>query len=202
MKLHEAPSPNAKRVHVFMSEKGVDCERVVIDIRGGENLTPDYKAKNPAGRVPMLELDDGTCIGESVAICRYLEALHPEPNLFGTTPVELAMVEMWQRRAEFNFMMNVAMAFRNITGFFKDRETPVKEFGEVSAEVAKSFVPMFDEQLGKSEFLAGDKFSIADITFAIAWGFSGQVKVVELPAAPNVERWLKEVNSRPSFSAS
>lgn len=202
MKLYESPSPNARRVHVFMAEKGIDCERVSVDIRAGENLGEDYKAKNPAGRVPMLVLDDGTCIGESVAICRYLEALHPEPNLFGSEPVEVALVEMWQRRAELNFMMNVAMAFRNITGFFKDRETPVKEFGEVSAELAKEFVPMFDDQLGKTRFLAGDRFSIADITFAVAWGFSEQIKVVELPPAPNVQRWLQEVNERPSFSAS
>ncbi len=207
MKLHESPSPNARRVHVFMAEKGladkgVEIERVAVDIRGGENLTPDYKAKNPAGRVPVLELDDGTFIGESVAICRYLEALHPEPNLFGTTPMEVALIEMWQRRAELNFMLNVAMAFRNITGFFKDRETPVKEFGEVSAVVAAEFVPMFDAQLSKTQFLAGANFSIADITLAVAWGFAQQVKVVELPAAPNVERWLTEVNARPSFSAS
>ena len=99
-------------------------------------------------------------------------------------------------------MLNVAMAFRNITGFFKDRETPVKEFGEVSAVVAAEFVPMFDEQLGKTQFLAGNKFSIADITMAIAWGFAEQVKVVELPKAANVARWLTEVNARPSFSAS
>ena len=127
MKLYESPSPNARRVHIFMAEKGIDCERVAVDIRGGENLSADYKAKNPAGRVPLLELDDGTCIGESVAICRYLEALNPEPNLFGTQPIEIAQIEMWQRRSELNFMMNVANAFRNITGFFKDRETPVKE---------------------------------------------------------------------------
>lgn len=202
MKLFESPSPNARRVHVFMAEKGVELERVAVDIRGGENLTPDYKAMNPAGRVPVLELDDGTFIGESVAICRYLEALHPEPNLFGQSAKEIALVEMWQRRAELNFMMNVAMAFRNITGFFKDRETPVKEFGEVSAVMAADFVPMFDEQLGQSQYLAGDKFSIADITLAIAWGFAQQIKVVELPSAPNIDRWLAEVNSRPSFSAS
>ena len=89
MKLYESPSPNARRVHVFMAEKGVELPRVAVDIRGGENLTPDYKAKNPAGRVPVLELDDGTFIGESVAICRYLEALHPEPNLFGSSAKEI-----------------------------------------------------------------------------------------------------------------
>lgn len=201
MKLYESPSPNARRVHVFMAEKGVEIERVMVDIRAGENLTPEYKAKNPAGRVPVLELDDGSFISESVAICRYLEALHPEPNLFGGSAKEQALVEMWQRRAELNFMTNVAMAFRNITGFFKDRETPVKEFGEVSAVVAAEFVPMFDEQLGQTQYLAGDNFSIADITMAIAWGFAKQIKVVDLPGAANVERWLADVNARPSFSA-
>lgn len=201
MKLYESPSPNARRVHVFMAEKGVEIERVMVDIRAGENLTPEYKAKNPAGRVPVLELDDGSFISESVAICRYLEALHPEPNLFGGSAKEQALVEMWQRRAELNFMTNVAMAFRNITGFFKDRETPVKEFGEVSAVVAAEFVPMFDEQLGQTQYLAGENFSIADITMAIAWGFAKQIKVVDLPGAANVERWLADVNARPSFSA-
>ena len=152
--------------------------------------------------MPVLELDDGAFIGESVAICRYLEALHPEPNLFGSDAKESALVEMWQRRAELNFMLNVAMAFRNITGFFKDRETVVKEWGEVCAQTAADFVPMFDEQLGRSPYLAGDNFSIADITFCIAWGFAGQVKVVDLPAAKNIERLVAEVSARPSFSAS
>ena len=119
MKLHESPSPNARRVHVFMAEKGIELERAAVDIRGGENLSEAYLAKNPGGRVPMLELDDGTCIGESVAICRYLEGLHPEPNLFGEGPLETAQVEMWQRRAELNFMFEVAGAFRNITGFLQ-----------------------------------------------------------------------------------
>ena len=81
MKLYQSPSPNARRVHIFMAEKGIDCERINIDIRSGENISAPYLAKNPGGGVPMLELDDGTCIGESVAICRYLEGIHPEPNL-------------------------------------------------------------------------------------------------------------------------
>jgi len=201
MKLHEAPSPNARRVHVFMAEKGIDCERVSVDIRGGENLSENFKAMNPAGRVPVLELDDGSFIGESVSICRYLEGVHPAPSLFGTDPKEAALIDMWQRRAEMNFMMNVAMAFRNITGFFKDRETCVKEWGEVSAKTTLNFVPMFDEQLSKTPFLAGETFSIADITFGVAWGFAKQIKVVELPELPNIERWLADVNARPSFSS-
>ena len=114
MKLHESPSPNARRVHIFMAEKGIDCERVTVDIRGGENISADYLAKNPGGRVPMLELDDGTFIGESIAICRYLEGLHPQPCLFGDTPLSSAQIEMWQRRVELNLLMDVAGAFRNL----------------------------------------------------------------------------------------
>jgi glutathione S-transferase len=201
VKLYEAPSPNARRVHIFMAEKGIDCERVGIDIRGAQNRTEEYLAKNPAGRVPVLELDDGSFLGESVAICRYFDYISPEPALFGTPGLEAARVEMWNRRAELNFMANVAAAFRNITGFFKDRETCVKEWGEVSARVAVDFVPMFDRQLENNQYLAGDRFSIADITFVVAWDFARQVKVVPLPDAPNITRWHQLVAARPSYSA-
>ncbi|MDG2276918.1 MAG: glutathione S-transferase family protein [Pseudomonadales bacterium] len=202
MKLHEAPSPNARRVHVFMAEKAVELDRVVVDIRAGENIQDDYLAKNPAGRVPVLELDDGTFLSESVAICRYLEGLNPDPNLFGSTPFEAATIEMWGRRAEINFMTNVAGAFRNITGFFKDRETPVKEWGEVCAEVAPKTLTMFDEQLGQTEYLAGDRFSIADITLGVALDFAEMVKVVTIPELANLNRWRAQIAQRPSWGAS
>ena len=201
MKLHESPSPNARRVQVFMAEKGIEMERVPVDIRGGENLTPEYLAKNPGGRVPVLELDDGTFLAESVAICRYLEGLNPEPNLFGTTSLEMATIEMWQRRVEMNFMAEVAGAFRNITGFFKDRETCVAEWGQVCAEKAPKALNMFDTQLAQNEYLAGDKFSIADITLVIALDFARQVKVVDLPELANLDRWYASVSQRSSFNA-
>ncbi len=201
MKLYESPSPNARRVHIFMAEKGVEVERVPVDIRAGENLSDEYLAKNPAGRVPLLELDDGSYLGESIAISRYLEALHPEPNLLGSDAKEIGTVEMWNRRAEMNFLMNVAMGFRNITGFFKDRETCVEEWGHVSAEAAAKSVAMFDARLGESKYLAGDRFTMADITFGVAWEFAGRVKVIDLPEAPNVARFLEDVRARPSWSA-
>lgn len=200
MKLYEAPSPNAKRVHVFMSEKGVELERVGVDLMAGENLSPEYRAKNPAGRVPVLELDDGTFLSESVAICRYLEALHPDPPLFGVGPLGTATVEMWQRRAENKLLDNVAMAFRNLTQIFKDRETCVKEWGEVASGRAAAAIPMFDEQLADHRYLAGDEFSIADITLAVTLEFASQVKIA-LPEADNLTRWMGEVKARPSFSA-
>lgn len=201
MKLYESPSPNARRVHVFMAEKGFDCERVPVDIRAGENITPEFLAKNPGGRVPVLELDDGTFLAESIAICRYLEALHPEPNLFGDDALSSAQIEMWQRRVEMLFMAEVAGAFRNITGFFKDRETCVKEWGEVCAAKAPKALQMFDDQLANNTYLAGDKFSVADITLAVALDFAKMVQVVELPELPNISRWYAQVNERPSLSA-
>ena len=185
-----------------MAEKGIDCERVAVDIRGGENISAEYLAKNPGGRVPMMELDDGTYLSESVAICRYLEGLHPDPNLFGSTPLEAATVEMWQRRVELNFMAEVAGAFRNITGFFKDRETCVAEWGQVCAEKASKNVQMFDDQLANHQYLAGDRFTNADITLCIAIDFARMVKVVEIPELANLDRWHAEVSARPSLSAS
>ena len=201
MKLYESPSPNARRVHIFMAEKGIECERIAVDIRAAENLSAEYLAKNPGGRVPMLELEDGTFIGESVAICRYLESLQPESPLFGESGIEAAKVEMWQRRAELNFLLEVAGAFRNITGFFKDRETCVAEWGQVCAERAPKMLSMFDEQLSQTAYLAGDTFSIADITLAVALDFARMVKVVALPELPNIERWYGQVSARGSFGA-
>ena len=200
MKLHESPSPNARRVAVFMVEKGIECERISVDIRAGENIQTEYLSKNPAGRVPVLELDDGTYISESIAICRYLEAIEPEPNLFGLEAIEIANVEMWQRRVELNLFLEIAGAFRNITGFFKDRETCVEEWGQVCAEKAPKALTMFDDQLSNSEYLAGDRFTVADITLAITLDFAEMVKVAPLPTLDHVARWRASVTSRTSLA--
>ena len=202
MKLYEAPSPNSRRVHIAMAEKGIELDRVAVDIRGGENLSDEFLAKNPGGRVPVLELDDGTYIGESVSISRYLDAIGEGPMLFGDTPLAQAQIDMWQRRAELNFFLEVAGAFRNITGFFKDRETCVEAWGVVCADRAPKALSMFDAQLEHSEFLAGDQFSVADITLGVGLDFARSVKVVELPELPNIERWHMQLKARASFSAS
>jgi len=200
MKLYEAPSPNARRVQVFLKEKGIEAPpSVAVDIRGGENLTEEYRALNPFGRVPVLELDDGTCLAESVAICRYFEGLHPEPCLFGTEPLEQAMIEMWNRRAEINFLLPAAAAFRNLTGFFKDREKVSKEWGAISLETAADGMTRFDQVLADRQYLAGDAFSIADISFGVGLGFTQQIKL-ELPFdLPNIARYLEQINARPGF---
>lgn len=203
MKLHEAESPNARRVWIFMAEKGIDLPRVPVDIRAGENLRPEYLRMNPMGRVPVLELDDGSFLSESVAICRYLESLHPEPCLFGAPGLEAARVEMWNRRAELNFGLNAAMAFRNITGFFKDREECLPEWGQLCAGQAREFLGVFEDRLGESEYLAGDRFSIADISLGVFYGFSSLVeKLAKIDlelARPNLTRWYETLGKRPSF---
>jgi len=201
MKLHTtSSSPNGRRVAIFLAEKGVEIPLVEVDLRGGENLGESFRARNPFGRVPVLELDDGTCIAESVAISRYIECLYPRPALFGTTAHSQATIEMWNRRAELNLMMPVAHAFRNLTGIFKDREAVVPEWGRVSEEVAAATLPLFDAQLAKTEYLAGAHFSVADITLAITIDFARATKR-NLPFdLPNVSRWFDSVSSRPSFA--
>ena len=200
MKLHESPSPNARRVSVFMAEKGIECERISVDIRAGENIQSEYLSKNPAGRVPVLELDDGSYISESIAICRYLEAIEPEPNLFGLDAIEIANVEMWQRRVELNLFLEIAGAFRNITGFFKDRETCVEEWGKVCADKAPKALTMFDDQLSDNQYLAGDRFTVADITLAITLDFAEMVKVAPLPTLDHITRWRANVTARASLA--
>ena len=203
MKLYTtSASPNGRRVNVFLAEKGIEVPKQEVDLRGGENLSDEFRGMNPFGRVPVLELDDGSFLTESVAISRYFEGVQSEPVLFGTTTFEQATVEMWNRRAELNFMLPVAQAFRNISGFFKDRETVVPDWGQVQEEVARQTLALFDARLGESEFLAGDRFTIADITLGVALDF-GRTTGRELPYdLPNVSRWHALVASRPSFAAS
>jgi glutathione S-transferase len=194
----QSASPNGQRVEVFMKEKGVEIPSTQIDIRAGENLGEEFLARNPFGRVPTLELDDGTYLSESLAICRLLEGLYPEPNLFGESPQEQAVIEMWSRRVELNFMMPVAQCFRNSTGFFKDREKCSAEWGEISGEAARDAATRFDTHLGNSQYLAGGRYSVADMTLAIALGFARNVGQ-DYFNLENLARFHAEVTSRAAF---
>jgi glutathione S-transferase len=195
----QSTSPNGQRVAFFMKEKGIELPTTEIDLRAAENLKEDYLAMNPFGRVPVLQLNDDSYLSESQAICRYIEGIHPEPNLFGDTPEEQAIIEMWSRRVELNVLMPVAQAFRNITGFFKDREKCVPEWGEVSAEAAKASVVLINNHLANNAYLTGDRFTIADMTLAIVLGFAKNVGQ-DLLGGEHVARWYAEVTARPSFS--
>lgn len=198
----QAPSP--RRARMFMAEKGVDfdeIEFVQIDLGKAENLSADFRAKNPFGRVPTLELDDGTCISESVAICRYYEETVPEPPLMGTDAKDKALVEMWQRRMEINLFLSVGMAFRNLSGFFSDREKVVKEWGEVSHENAVKMFDFLDRHLADHEHITGDAFTIADITALCAVDFARVIELRVDDDRPNLKRWHGTVSARPSAKA-
>ena len=209
MKLYDwAAAPNPKRLRMFLVEKGLKVETVQV-AGDGFVLTPEYKAKYPHAMVPMLELDDGRQIGESIAICRYFEDLHQNPPMLGRDPYERAIVDMWERRAFDQGMTAVAEMFRNSTPYFKDRglagfANPVPQLpqlvdrGRASLE---KFFQRFDEQLGKSRFIASDVFTLADCTLYCSIEFAGWVSVSIPDDCKNIQRWWNEVSDRPSAKA-
>jgi glutathione S-transferase len=199
MKLYDAQhAPNPRRVKIFLAEKGIEVEKVEIDIAKAENATPEFLAKNPMGRVPVLELDDGRCIAESVAICRYFEELQPEPPLMGTDAVDRATVEMWNRRVELGLFAPCSYAFRHLHPFFADRYRQVAEWGELAKGEAGEFFAFLDGQLADRDFVAGDRFTVADITAfcGIDFGRVSKIRIQEDQA--NLKRWYDAVKSRPS----
>jgi glutathione S-transferase len=202
MKLYDYPAaPNPRRVRVFLAEKGIDVPKVLVDITKGENRSPEYLAKNPMGGVPILELDDGTILAESVAICRYFEESKPEPNLMGRTPVEKAQIEMWNRRMELEILMNTAGCFRNTHAFFKGRIPQSPEYGAICREAALKRLEWLDAELAKRRFVAGDRYTIADITALIGIDFGRPSDIRIKPEQKNLARWHQEVSSRPSAKA-
>ncbi|MDX2367298.1 MAG: glutathione S-transferase [Colwellia sp.] len=196
---HNAPNP--RRVRMFLSEKNIEMDYQEVDIAAGDNLTPAMKAKNPTTKLPFLELDDGTCIGETVAICRYFEEIKPENPLMGRTALEKAQVEMWQRRIEFHLLQPVSMCFVHTTGFFKDRMKPVAEWGEISGQNAVAYFEELNEHFSKSNYLVDDYFSIADITLLCSIDFARVVKIRVDEEYTHLLDWYKRVSSRSSASA-
>ncbi|KZY72482.1 glutathione S-transferase [Oleiphilus sp. HI0071] len=204
MKIYEQKiAPNARRVRLFLAEKGLldSVEFVELDLQKGENRNADFRDKNMFAKIPVLELNDGTCISESVAICRYFEALNPTPSLFGVEALEQAQIEMWQRRCEMYFLNMVGLAFQHTSGYFADRMTPNKEWGEDCFKNASKFMHMLDKHLANSEFIAGDTFSIADITALITVDFARVIKLRRGEDQHNLNRWYDLVSARPSAKA-
>ncbi|TKT79162.1 glutathione S-transferase [Aquamicrobium sp. LC103] len=195
-------APNPRRVRVFLAEKGIEVPLVPVDMGAMGHRSDEVRERNPLQRLPVLELDDGTVITESVAICRYFEELHPTPPLFGTGAVGRAKVEMWQRRMELNLLTAVAQAFRHIHPAMKEWEVPqIPEWGEANKPKAVEFLQLLDDELAGRAFVAGDDYSIADITGLIAIDFMKPARI-EVPAElGNVHRWYGEVSSRPSAKA-
>jgi glutathione S-transferase len=202
VKLHDSgPAPNPRRVRVFLAEKGVDVPTVQVDIGNKQNREPAFLALNPLGRVPVLELDDGTCIAESVAICRYFEATNPDPPLMGVDARDAALVEMWQRRMEIEVMNNVTGCFQNTHDYFKGRTVQVPAYGELCRERAGLRLAWLDEVLAEREFVAGERYTIADITAQVAIDFGRVVKIKIDPEHKNLSRWHEAVSARPSAAA-
>jgi len=200
MKLYElAPSPNARRVSIFLAEKGVRIERVAVDIRGGENLNPEFQAKSANGRIPMLELDDGRCLCESVAICRYIDEIHPDDHsLFGNTPWERAYIEMWHRIVELEGLELAFQAFRNLSQVYRDRENCVEDWGREAKARVTAFLPKLDRRLAESDYLAGPDFTVVDIAAYVLVTFSRRFDVTPAPEQARLNAWFEKVNQRPS----
>ncbi len=203
MKLFDGgKAPNPRRVRVFLAEKGIEVPLVPVDMGAMEHKKEPVTARNPLQRLPILELDDGTILTESVAICRYFEELHPEPALFGRGALGKALVEMWQRRMELNLMAAVAQAFRHIHPAMKEWEVPqIPEWGEANKPKAVEFLQILDRELGGREFIAGDDYSIADITGMIAVDFMKPARIAMPGDLTNVIRWHRAVSARPSAAA-
>ena len=199
--LDGAMAPNPRRVRIFLAEKGINLETEQIDIGKGVNREPPFLAKNPFGGVPVLELDDGSYLAESVAICRYFEEIQPEPPLMGTDAQDRARVEMWNRRMEFEVFGTATASFRNTHDFFKGRITQVPEYGAVAKEGCLKRLAWLDGLLADREFIAGDRYTIADITAlcGLEFGRTTGIKIEE--GQKNLARWHELVSSRPSAKA-
>ncbi|MDE0053322.1 MAG: glutathione S-transferase family protein [Gammaproteobacteria bacterium] len=211
MKLYDCEqAPNPRRVRIFMAEKGISCETAQLNIVQGDNLSDDFLAVNPRGLLPTLVLDDGTVLDESVAICRYLEETHPEPPLMGTDAVRKAQIESRQRHMEFEGLLAAAETFRNAFPRFSKRGLGgnVGEVDAIPALVERGqasllrFYNRLNAHLGQSRYVAGDEFTIADITALCAVDFASVAARVPVPEdCENVARWHAEVSARPSARA-
>ncbi len=200
MKLYTTTlAPNPRRVRIFMEEKGIEMPVQEISIMEGEHKQEEYKKISPSSKVPALELDDGTIITESMAICRYLELLHPEPALFGSSKVEQAKIEMESRRIELELMLPIASAFRHTHPAAAALENPqIEEYGIAQRENAINRLNLLDEELGEQKFIAGDDYSVADITALCAIDFGGLAQIEVPSSLVNLSRWLENMRSRPS----
>ncbi|MBB3889608.1 glutathione S-transferase [Phenylobacterium haematophilum] len=203
MKLYGAPmpAPNPRRVRIFLAEKGIDLPETPVDMRKREHKSADFRAKNSMGQLPALELDDGTCISETVAICRYFEETHPEPPLFGRTAVEKALVDQWIRRVEFAVMMPVGNFWRHAHPYTAALLTQFKDFGESNKETYQGAQKYLDRELDGREFLVGDSYTMADICLLSTVDFAEWIGLPVEDEFANLKAWRERVKARPSADA-
>lgn len=209
MKLYDcATAPSPRRVRIFVAEKKIDLSVVQVDLRAGEQFSPEFKAKNPQCTVPVLELDDGECIVGASAICLYLEELYPDPVLLGGDAKTKAQVAMWNQRMETEGYYAVAEAFRNSVPGLKGRAlTGTDTFDQIPALVERGraratlFFKMLNRRLLETEYVAGEDYSIADITALVTVDFASWIKLEPSAECTGLNRWHRAVSARPSAAA-
>jgi glutathione S-transferase len=202
MKLYDTTmAPNPRRVRIFLAEKGIKVPMEQVDLGALAHKSDAFRKLNPLMRVPVLQLDDGSIIAESMAICRYFEETQPEPPLFGRDPKEKALVEMWNRRMELNVYNTVASAFRHTNPAMAEREQQVAEWGQLNLSRVPEMLAFIDESLAGRQYLVGDYFSVADITALVTVDFARIVKVRIGEDQKALADWHARVSSRPSAKA-
>jgi glutathione S-transferase len=203
MKLYDSKAaPNPRRVRIYLAEKGIAVPTEQVDIMAKQHYSADYAQVNPLQRMPALVLDDGTVITETIAICRYFEALNPEPPMFGLGAKDQAIVEMWQRRCELSLFFPIAHVFRHTHPAMKELEVPqVPEWAEANRPRVLEFLRVLDAQLAKNKFVSGERYTVADITALCAIDFMKPARVAVPDEMTNVKRWHAEVAARPSAKA-
>ena len=204
MKLYgeDNPAPNPRRVRIFAAEKGLELPQVRVALRRGEHKAPEHRARNSLGQVPVLELDDGQTLSESVAICRYLEALHPTPPMFGTGALEQARIDMWVRRIEFQLMIPVGMYWRHAHPLTASLLVQNREFGESNRPIAGKAMAWLDRELADGrDWIAGDAYGIADIVALTTIDFAGFIGLDVPDEAERLKAWRTRASARPSSSA-
>jgi glutathione S-transferase len=203
MKLYNhALAPNPRRVRIFAAEKGMELSLEEVDILAGQSRTPEFLAKNSSGAVPVLELDDGSYLSESVAICRYLEGLHPEPNLLGRDLREQAEIERWNRRMELELFAAIGRTVQNTTSIFQGRFKQFPDYGEAQRVIVHQRLERMDRELDGHQFVASERFTIADITALVAIDIGGRLADIRIaPELAHLTRWHQAVSNRPSAKA-
>ncbi len=202
MKLYSSPvAPSPRKALIFIAEKGIENIEVEnLDIGKMEHKTPEYKKIAPNSRIPALVLDDGKVILETTAICRYLECLHPEPNLFGENPMEIAEIEMWYSRVSFELMLPLMHGFRHTHPHMSALENQNNEFGLAQRELAVKSLGYYEEVIGGKEFIACDKFSYADIQTVSSLQFLVRLNKIDINDYKNLSNYINTIAERPSFS--
>ena len=202
MKLYSSPvAPSPRKVLIFIAEKGIEnIELENLDIGKMEHKTPEYRKIAPNSRIPALVLDDGKVILETTAICRYLECLHPEPNLFGENPMEIAQIEMWYSRVSFELMVPLMHGFRHTHPHMSALENQNNEFGLAQRELAVKSLGYYEEVIKGKEFIACDKFSYADIQTVSSLQFLVRLNKIDINDYKNLSNYISKIAERPSFS--